>query len=88
MYIHTKLTVIGKVIIHWTKDGKEYDSHAINYHQNDGQTVGQLRVAEEIYNAVEAGKDYVLEGTYGVSKNGGGYIRITAICNNVKLVQA
>ena len=87
MHVYIKVTVLGKIIIPWTKDGKEYKSYALNEQQNGGQIVGQIRVPEEIYNTVEVGKEYILEGIYGTGKNGG-YIRITEICSNFKMVQA
>ena len=79
-----KATIIGKVINKWTdKEGTEHSSSILNYQQNNGQHIGQLRVAEELFAQVEIGKEYFFDGEYGVGKNGG-YIRVTGISNTTK----
>lgn len=79
-----KVTIIGKLINKWSdKEGNEHSSPILNYQQNNGQHIGQLRVAEELFAQVEAGKEYLFDGEYGVGKNGG-YIRVTGISNTTK----
>jgi hypothetical protein len=79
MNILIKVFVLGKVVKTWTdSNGVEHMLFMLNYQQDNGQLVGQLRVPEEVANSVEAGKEYFLEANYGVGKNGG-YIRVIGI---------
>ena len=79
MNILISLFVLGKVVRTWTDEkGVEHNIDMLNYQQNNGQLVGQLRVPEEIAKVVEVGKEYILEASYGVGKNGG-YIRVLGI---------
>ena len=79
MNILIKLHVLGIVSKPWTDEkGVEHTSYMLNYQQDNGMLVGQLRVPENIVNSVEVGKEYILEGSYGTGKNGG-YIRVTGI---------
>ena len=82
-----EITVLGKVQSTWEKEGKVYVIPKINYSQEDGQIVGQLKVPEEVYNSVEVAKKYILEETYGVGKNGG-YLSVTGLNENMKGVQS
>lgn len=79
MNILIKLHVLGKVPKTWTDEkGVVHSMDMLNYQQDNGQIVGQLRVPEEVATAVEVGKEYILEASYGVGKNGG-YIRVLGI---------
>ncbi len=79
MNILIKFIVLGKVDKTWTDEkGEVHNYKMLNYQQDNGQIVGQLRVPEEVANSVEAGKEYILEANYGVGKNGG-YIRVLGI---------
>ena len=81
MNILIKLTIIGKLTRTYTKDNVERISYLLNYQQDNGEIVGQLSVSEEIFNTVEAGKEYILEGNYKEGKFGN-YVRVTGIYNN------
>ncbi|MBQ9699176.1 MAG: hypothetical protein IJV71_00995 [Lachnospiraceae bacterium] len=84
MIIQIKITVVGKVTDTWKgDDGTERPSYKVNYIQDNGIIIGQLKVSEEIYNSIEAGKEYSLSGTYNIGKNGG-YVCITGISNPLK----
>ena len=61
MKVLIEITVLGKVQTTWEKDGKAFVIPKVNYSQDDGQIVGQLKVPEEVYNSVEVAKKYILE---------------------------
>ena len=83
MKVSIEIIVLGKVQSTWEKDGKILEIPKLNYSQDDGQIVGQLKVPAEVYNSVEVAKKYVLEATYGVGKNGG-YLTVIGLNGNVK----
>lgn len=88
MIILVNLLVIGLVTGNWTdKEGVEHKIYTVNYSQNAGQQVGQLRVPEDVFKLLTVNKEYILEGVYTSGKNGN-YLRITGIYNNAKGGQA
>ena len=49
-----------------------------HYVQDNGKVIGQHLVSEDIYNSIEAGKEYTFDGNFGQGKYGA-YLRITNI---------
>ena len=75
MNIKCTLTIVGKVE-DTSKNGNK--NYFINYLQDNGKVIGQHLISEDIYNSVEAGKEYTFDGNYGQGKYGA-YLRITNI---------
>lgn len=68
------------------KDGVERESFKITFSQEDDNIVGEANVSQEVFNAVEKGKEYELTGEYRQTRNGN-YISWTAtkpLLNNGK----
>lgn len=76
MNIKCTLHIVGKVEDTSKSGNKNY---FINYVQDNGKVIGQHLVSEDIYNSIEAGKEYTFDGNFGQGKYGA-YLRITNIC--------
>lgn len=79
MNIKCTLTIVGKVE-DISKNGNK--NYFINYVQDSGKVIGQHLVSDEIYNSVEAGKEYTLDGNFVQGKYGA-YLKITKISGKV-----
>ena len=79
MILYGNVQLLGKVIKHWRdSEGIEHTSHFANVMQNNGEIIEKLRLSQEQFNKVEAGKVYTLWTEYGTGKNGG-YLKILDI---------
>ncbi|WP_288361535.1 hypothetical protein [uncultured Bacteroides sp.] len=52
------------------RDGVERESFKVTFSQDDDNIVGEANVSQEVFNAVEKGKEYELTGEYRQTKNG------------------
>ena len=75
MNIKVTLSIVGKVE-DTSKNGNK--NYFINYLQDNGKVIGQHLVSEDVYNSIEAGKEYTFDGNFGQGKYGA-YLRITNI---------
>lgn len=79
MRVQAVVTLIGKVTKTWKDEkGIEHVSHSGNISQNEGEIIDRIRLTQEQYNALIAGKLYAVTADYGIGKNGG-YLRIVDI---------
>ena len=77
MNIQIHALVVGKIKKNWCdNNGNSHIFYELNIIQNDGETIAQLRVPENIYSIVEKGQEYVFEGIYALGRNGG-YLKVT-----------
>lgn len=72
------VTILAKLApSSWTdKSGNSRISYPVNYQQDSGNIVGRITVPEAVYNQLDVGGEYFLEGTF-VSGTGKTYPRIT-----------
>lgn len=78
MKIEAYFTALGKFTKPWTKDGKVNNSYAVNIMQNNGMIIDTIRLTSDLYEKIEAGREYRLIAHYMLGKNGG-YLRIEDI---------
>lgn len=82
MSVLLNLLVIGLVPGSWKdKEGTVHQMYTVNYSQNGGQIVGQIRVPEEVYKSLTVNKEYILEGLYTSGRNGN-FLRVICVHNN------
>ncbi len=75
MNIKCTLSIVGKVE-DISKNGNK--NFFINYVQDNGKVIGQHLISEDIYNSVEAGKEYTFDGNFVQGKYGA-YLKLTKI---------
>lgn len=74
MLIRTGIKVLNKKSSKYmAKDGTERESLKVTFSQDDDNIVGEINVRPNVYEAVEKGKEYTLDGEFHVTK-GGSYI--------------
>lgn len=79
MRIKSNVTLLGKVAKLWKdKEGNERVSYSANIMQENGEIIDTIRLTQEQYNPLLAGKAYTITADYGVGSNGG-YLRIVDI---------
>lgn len=79
MRLSAHVTILAKVAKPWKdKDGNERISYSANFMQDNGQIIDSVRLTQEQYNVVVAGKPHTITADYGVGSNGG-YLRIVNI---------
>lgn len=79
MRVKAYVTLLGKVAKPWKdRDGIERVSYSGNVMQENGEIIDTVRLTQEQYNALFAGKAYTITADYGTSNNGG-YLRIVDI---------
>lgn len=84
MRVKADVQALGKVTKIWKdSDGKERLSYSVNVMQNNGEIIDTIRLTQDQYNAVLAGKAYTIIADYGTGNNGG-YLRIVDIAESSK----
>ena len=79
MRLSAQVTILAKVAKPWKdKDGNERISYSANFMQDNGQIIDSVRLTQEQYNVVVAGKPHTITADYGVGSNRG-YLRIVNI---------
>ncbi len=82
MRLYANVNLLGKVAKPWKdKEGNERTSYSANIMQENGQIIDTLRLTQEQYNNVTAGKNYTITADYGNGSNGA-YLRIVNISEN------
>lgn len=82
MRITAQVNILAKVAKPWKdKEGNERVSYSANFMQENGQIIDSVRLTQEQYNVVVAGKPYTITDDYGVGTNGG-YLRVINISEN------
>lgn len=82
MRLSAQVTILAKVTKPWKdKEGNERVSYSANIMQNNGEIIDSVRLTQEQYNTVVAGKPHTITADYGVGSNGG-YLRIVNISEN------
>ena len=82
MRLYANVNLLGKVVKPWKdKEGNERTSYSANIMQENGQIIDTLRLTQEQYNNVTAGKNYTITADYSNGSNGA-YLRIVNISEN------
>lgn len=82
MRLSAQVTILAKVAKPWKdKEGNERVSYSANFMQDNGQIIDSVRLTQEQYNVVVAGKNHTITADYGVGTNGG-YLRVINISEN------
>lgn len=74
MRVKAYVTLLGKVAKPW----KDRVLHYANVMQENGEIIDTVRLTQEQYNTLLAGKAYTITADYGTGNNGG-YLRIVDI---------
>lgn len=79
MRVKVYVTLLGKVAKPWKdREGIERVSYSANVMQENGEIIDTIRLTQEQYNTLIAGKAYTVTADYGTGNNGG-YLRIVDI---------
>lgn len=79
MRVKANITLLGKVTKPWKdREGIDRVSYSANVMQENGEIIDTIRLTQEQYNPLLAGKAYTITADYGVGSNGG-YLRIVDI---------
>lgn len=79
MRVIANVTLLGKVSKPWKdREGVERISYSANIMQNNGEIIDTIRLSQEQFNNLLAGKAYTITADYGNGSNGG-YLRIVNI---------
>lgn len=78
MQVEACINILGKYKKPWIKDGVERNSYSANIMQNNGMIIDTIRLTSDLYEKIEAGREYRMVAQYLTGKNGG-YLRIEDI---------
>lgn len=84
MRVKAEVQALGKVSKPYVdREGKDRLSYAANIMQNNGEIIDTIRLNQEQFNTITAGKVYTITADYGTGSNGG-YLRIIDIVDASK----
>lgn len=82
MEVKANIQVLAKMLKPWSDANNiEHIAYKANIAQNNFAIVESIRLSQEQYQKIEAGKSYILTAEYGTGKNGG-YLRILDFTEN------